>query len=111
MRGQQKAWCVAEVAAPGLHHAVELRYEGRSGLRSGKIPPSMLTRPNERVPALRGELTTLREVAASDVHALFTLFSDPAVTAHMAPPPPTLAKFMGFVVWSHHQRRHDVHTP
>ena len=65
----------------------------------------MLTRPNEQVPALRGDMTTLREVAASDVHALFTLFSDPAVTAHMAPPPPTLAKFMGFVVWSHHQRQ------
>jgi ribosomal-protein-alanine N-acetyltransferase len=64
----------------------------------------MLTRPNERVPALRGELTTLREVTAADVYTLFTLFSDPAVTEYMAPPPPTLAKFMGFVVWSHHQR-------
>ena len=64
----------------------------------------MLNRPNEQVPALRGDLATLREVAASDVHTLFTLFSDPAVTAYMAPPPPTLAKFLGFVVWSHHQR-------
>ena len=59
---------------------------------------------NEAVPALRGDLTTLREVAAADVYTLFTLFSDPAVTEYMAPPPPTLAKFMGFVVWSHHQR-------
>ena len=58
----------------------------------------------DRVPALRGDLTTLREVAASDVHTLFTLFSDPAVTAYMAPPPPTLAKFAGFVEWSHQQR-------
>jgi len=47
---------------------------------------------------------TLREVAAADVYPLFTLFSDPAVTAYMAPPPPTLAKFAGFVVWSHQER-------
>jgi ribosomal-protein-alanine N-acetyltransferase len=58
----------------------------------------------DRVPDLHGDLTTLREVAASDVYTLFTLFSDPAVTAYMAPPPPTLAKFAGFVEWSHQQR-------
>ena len=64
----------------------------------------MLNRWTDRVPLLHGDLTTIREVAASDVHTLFTLFSDPAVTAHMAPPPPTLAKFAGFVEWSHQQR-------
>ena len=58
----------------------------------------------DRLPLLRSNLTTLREVAVSDVHTLFTLFSDPAVTAYMAPPPPTLAKFAGFVEWSHQQR-------
>jgi ribosomal-protein-alanine N-acetyltransferase len=56
------------------------------------------------VSPLHGDLTTLREVAASDVYPLFTLFSNPAVTAYMAPPPPTLAKFAGFVEWSHQQR-------
>jgi len=60
----------------------------------------------DAVPTLRGDFTTLREVAASDVYTLFTLFSDPAVTASMAPPPPTLAKFAGFVEWSHQQRAH-----
>jgi [ribosomal protein S5]-alanine N-acetyltransferase len=64
----------------------------------------MPKRWSERVPPLRGDLTTLREVAVSDVHTLFTLFSDPAVTAYMAPPPPTIAKFAGFVVWSHQER-------
>jgi RimJ/RimL family protein N-acetyltransferase len=64
----------------------------------------MLNRWTERVPPLRGDLTTLREVAASDVYTLFTLLSDPAVTAYMAPPPPTPAKFAGFVVWSHQER-------
>jgi [ribosomal protein S5]-alanine N-acetyltransferase len=58
----------------------------------------------ERVPPLRGDLTTLRELTAADVRALFTLLSDPAVTSYMAPPPPTLAKFAGFVEWSHQQR-------
>jgi len=64
----------------------------------------MSKRWSERLPPLRGALTTLREVAVSDVQTLFTLFSDPAVTAYMAPPPPTIAKFNGFVVWSHQQR-------
>lgn len=64
----------------------------------------MLDQWTDRLPRLHGDLTTLREVAASDVFTLFTLFSDPAVTAYMAPPPPTLAKFAGFVEWSHQQR-------
>lgn len=64
----------------------------------------MPERWSDRVPPLRGGLTTLREIDASDVYTLFTLFSDPAVTAYMAPPPPTIAKFAGFVVWSHQQR-------
>ena len=64
----------------------------------------MRNRWTERVPSLPGDLTTLREVAASDVYTLFTLFSDPAISAYMAPPPPTLAKFAGFVVWSHQER-------
>ena len=57
-----------------------------------------------QLPQLRGELTTLREIATADVYALFTLFADPAVTTYMAPPPPTLAKFAGFVKWSQDER-------
>ena len=64
----------------------------------------MLNGWTDRVPPLHGDLATLREVTASDVYSLFTLFSDPAVTDYMAPPPPTLAKFAGFVEWSHQQR-------
>jgi len=66
----------------------------------------MADRWTDRVPPLRGDLTTLREVTAADVHTLFTLLSDPEVTSYMAPPPPTLAKFAGFVEWSHEQRAH-----
>jgi ribosomal-protein-alanine N-acetyltransferase len=65
----------------------------------------MFKRWTDGLPPLRGDLITLREVAASDVYPLFTLFSDPAVTAHMAPPPPTLAKFAGFVAWSLQERQ------
>jgi RimJ/RimL family protein N-acetyltransferase len=64
----------------------------------------MPKRWTDRVPPLRRHLTTLREIETSDVATLFTLFSDPAVTAYMAPPPPTLARFAGFVAWSHQQR-------
>ena len=64
----------------------------------------MLTRWTEGLPPLRGNLMTLREISPDDVYPLFTLFSDPAVTAYMAPPPPTLAKFAGFVAWSLQQR-------
>jgi len=64
----------------------------------------MFTRWTDGPPPLRGDLITLREVAASDVYTLFTLFADPAVSAHMAPPPPTLAKFAGFVEWSQQER-------
>src|SRR5690349_4668021 len=65
----------------------------------------MHERWTERVPQLQGQLATLREVADADVHPLFTLFSDPAVTAFMAPPPPTPAKFGGFVAWSQEERK------
>lgn len=58
----------------------------------------------DRVPHMHGRLATLREVAACDVYPLFALFSDPAVSAYMAPPPPTLAKFAGFIEWSFQQR-------
>ncbi len=64
----------------------------------------MPERWTDRLPRLRGDVTTLREVDASDVYALFTLFSETIVTAYMAPPPPTLAKFAGFVAWSHRER-------
>jgi len=56
------------------------------------------------VPQLRGDLATLREVGSTDVYSLFTLFGEPAVTTYMAPPPPTLAKFAGFVEWSCEER-------
>jgi RimJ/RimL family protein N-acetyltransferase len=64
----------------------------------------MLARWTDRLPPLHGDMTTLREVEASDVYTLFTLFSAPEVTAYMAPPPPTLAKFAGFVEWSQRER-------
>ena len=42
------------------------------------------------MPPLRGDVTTLREVAVSDVYALFTLFSDPDVMRYWSRPPMTV---------------------
>src|ERR1044072_9483491 len=73
-------------------------------LRTVKISTSMLPQLTSGVPPLQGDLTTLREVDASDVYTLFTLFSDPAVTTYMAPPPPTVAELAGFIEWSQRHR-------
>jgi len=89
-------WLSGTISATGR----SVQHDGRPA----KIGYSMLDQWPDRVPLLHGDLMTLREVAASDVYTLFTLFSDPAVTAYMAPPPPTLAKFAGFVEWSHQER-------
>jgi len=86
-------------------HTWDISADGkRRQENNANIPNSMREPWTEGLPELRGDLTTLREVAASDVYTLFTLFSDPGVTAYMAPPPPTLAKFAGFVAWSHRER-------
>lgn len=103
------AWTSARRYALDLSGGVYDSVRQHSVRRDGSplianIGYSMLDGWTDRVPPLHGDLTTLREVAASDVYTLFTLFSDPAVTAYMAPPPPTLAKFAGFVEWSHQQR-------
>jgi len=95
-------------ALPQAPTRVRMMAWRRPEAMSGNIPPSMPEPWNERVPPLRGHLTTLREVAVSDVPTLFTLFSDPGVTAYMAPPPPTPAKFAGFVAWSRQQREQGL---
>ena len=76
----------------------------RARSQSVNIGYSMADAWTNGLPPLHGDLTMLREIDADDVYPLFTLFSDPGVTAYMAPPPPTLAKFAGFVEWSQQQR-------
>ena len=106
-----RALSAAEARGARVRIAVETFARGIVLSLSGDDPPSVKIRHSmsqrwcERLPFLRGHMTTLREVAVSDVYTLFTLFSDPAVTAYMAPPPPNLAKFAGFVDWSHRERK------
>src|SRR2546430_8983109 len=57
------------------------------------------------VPVLSGALVRVREVACEDAPALFALLSDPAVSAHMASPPPSMLAFAGFIRWARQQRQ------
>jgi ribosomal-protein-alanine N-acetyltransferase len=58
----------------------------------------------ERLPDLSGDLVAVREIEAADAPGLFALLADPAVAAHMSPPPPSAAAFAGFVSWARQQR-------
>jgi RimJ/RimL family protein N-acetyltransferase len=56
------------------------------------------------LPTLTGKLVTLREVTSKDAWTLFEFLTDPAVTTHISPPPPTLDAFGGFILWAQRQR-------
>jgi len=51
-----------------------------------------------------GDLVTVREVAEGDAATLYELLTDPLVTEHMSPPPPSVDAFRGFIEWSRRQR-------
>jgi [ribosomal protein S5]-alanine N-acetyltransferase len=56
------------------------------------------------VQPLTGNLVTVREVTATDAPTLFEALTDPRVTAHISPPPPTLRAFEGFIAWAQRER-------
>lgn len=56
------------------------------------------------IPHLRGRWGLVREVQTSDAATLLELLSDPAVTAHLAPPPRSAEAMAGFVTWSQQER-------
>jgi len=56
------------------------------------------------LPVLLGTSVTLRELRASDAHALLTAFGEPEVTRLISPPPPTLEGFEKFIAWTQRQR-------
>jgi len=56
------------------------------------------------LPTLTGNLVTLREVVSRDAVTLMEFLTDPAVTEHISPPPPTLDAFGGFILWAQRQR-------
>ena len=57
------------------------------------------------LPVLTGNLVQLREIAFEDAPSLHVLLaSDPKVTEHISPPPPTVEALQGFIAWAHKQR-------
>jgi len=56
------------------------------------------------LPVLDGSAVTLRELRASDAHALLAAFGSPDVTRLISPPPPTMEGFEKFVAWTKRQR-------
>jgi len=56
------------------------------------------------LPVLRGALVTVREPVAADAAALSELLTDPRVTAHINPPPPSPSSFHAFIRWAQRER-------
>lgn len=57
------------------------------------------------VPEPTGLLVRVREVVQHDARILFELLTDPRVTTHISPPPPSITAFEGFIAWAHRERR------
>jgi RimJ/RimL family protein N-acetyltransferase len=58
----------------------------------------------EGLPVLLGVSVTLRELRASDAHALLAAFGSAEVTRLISPPPPTIEGFEKFIAWTQRQR-------
>src|SRR5687768_7985834 len=56
------------------------------------------------VQLLTGNLVTVREVTATDAPTLYEALTDPRVTAHISPPPPSLRAIEGFIAWAQRER-------
>jgi RimJ/RimL family protein N-acetyltransferase len=56
------------------------------------------------VHARSGSLLTVRELTPTDAPALFEALTDPFVTAHISPPPPSIRAFEGFITWAQRER-------
>lgn len=56
------------------------------------------------LPALHGELVTLREMRASDAESLCALLTTEEVSRFISPPPTTVEGFEKFIAWTHRQR-------
>lgn len=64
----------------------------------------------ERLPVLRSDAVTLRELQCSDAAALQSHMNDPAVLEYVSPPPTSLAGLERFIAWSHDARRAGQHV-
>jgi ribosomal-protein-alanine N-acetyltransferase len=53
---------------------------------------------------LTGDLVIIRELIAADAPTLFEALSDPVVSRHISPPPPSIRAFEGFIAWAQRER-------
>jgi RimJ/RimL family protein N-acetyltransferase len=59
----------------------------------------------ERLPVLRGERVTLRELVPADAASLYALLTIEDVARFITPPPMTVAGFERFIQWTFERRR------
>ena len=57
------------------------------------------------LPALAGQMVTLRDLRASDAASLFSLLTTEEVSRFISPPPTTVEGFEKFIAWAHRQRQ------
>jgi RimJ/RimL family protein N-acetyltransferase len=57
------------------------------------------------LPALAGQMVTLRELRASDAASLFALLTTEEVSRFISPPPTSVEGFEKFIAWAHRQRQ------
>ena len=58
----------------------------------------------KRLPMLKGEQVSLRELRASDAPSLLALLTTEEVARFISPPPTTVEGFEQFIAWTHQQR-------
>jgi ribosomal-protein-alanine N-acetyltransferase len=76
-----------------------------SVVSTGDVAGSIVTSEWQRgLPALRGELVSLRELRASDAASLCALLTTEEVSRFISPPPTTVDGFERFIAWTHRQR-------
>jgi [ribosomal protein S5]-alanine N-acetyltransferase len=84
----------------------------RSGTMVSGVPATALPVSDWQrgLPALRGELVTLRELRTSDATSLCTLLTATEVARFVSPPPATVEGFERFIDWSGRQRTAGVYA-
>lgn len=83
--------------------ATALRFDELPSI-SPAVPTSKSRNWAAGLPVLLGSSVALRELRASDAHALLATFGSPDVTRLISPPPPTVDGFEKFIAWTQRQR-------
>ncbi len=76
---------------------------------AGSVPRAD-TSWRDRLPDLRGDRVTLRDLRASDAPSLCALLATEEVSRFISPPPSTLDRFERFITWTQRQRTAGGHA-